>query len=38
MISKGMEIAAPNGDLFCGDVEHCMEYVVAKEQVILGTG
>jgi hypothetical protein len=38
MISKGMEIVAPNGDLFCGDVEHYMEYVLAKGSAILSVG
>jgi hypothetical protein len=38
MISKGMEIVAPNGDLFCGDVEHCMKYVLAKGSAILSVG
>ena len=31
MSSKGLAIAAPNGDLFCGNVEVYMEYVLAKE-------
>jgi len=38
MISNGMTKAAPIGDLFCGLVVDCMEYVVAKEQVILSIG
>jgi hypothetical protein len=32
------EIAAPNGDLFCGDVEHYMEYVLAEGSAILSVG
>ena len=38
MISKGMAITASNGDLSCGDVEHCMEYVLAKGHAILSNG
>jgi hypothetical protein len=35
MISNGMTREVSNSDLFCGLVVNCMEYVVAKEQVIL---
>jgi len=31
MSSKGLAIEAPNGYLFCGNVEDYMEYVLAKE-------
>ena len=31
MSSKGLAIAAPNGDLICGNIEDYMEFVLAKE-------
>jgi len=34
-----MASAAPNNDLFCGDVEHCMEYFfLARDDAILCNG
>ena len=38
MISKRMASATPNNDLFCGDVEHCMEYFLARDNAILCNG
>jgi hypothetical protein len=38
MIKRIMVKAAPIINLFCGDVEHCMEYVLEKGHAILSVG